>query len=114
MRKITLVFILLLSVVFLGAGSRFVARIDHPSLNDLTRFQNSDADIAAYHPGLYLDLVLSSEEYRDLLKDYPQLRITQTEEQLKQNLQSQRDIPGYRSYNQVITELQQKRGYKPV
>jgi len=63
---------------------------------------------------LYLDLVLSSEEYRDLLKDYPQLRITQTEEQLKQNLQSQRDIPGYRSYNQVITELQQKRGYKPV
>ena len=59
-----------------------------PVSTDLTRFQNPDADIAAYHPGLYLDLVFINEEYWDLLKDYPQLRTTQTEEQLKQNLQS--------------------------
>lgn len=105
MRKITLISILLLSLVYLSAASRFVARIDNPSLNDFNRFQDCDADIASYHPGLYLDLVLTGEEYNELLSDYPQLRITQTEEQLKQNLQAKRDIPGYRSYSQVTTEL---------
>ena len=113
MRKIILFFILLLSVICLNANSRAVARIDNPSPQDLNRFLTCDADIASYKPGQYLDLVLDSAEFQELLKDYPQLHITQTEEQLKQNLQPDRDIPGYRSYTQMTSELMQIQALYP-
>ena len=102
---LTLALILLSFPLF--AGARLVARIDHPSSATLDRFLNDGADIAAYRPGAWLDLVLTQEQFELLKKEFPSLRITQTEAQLKANLQPTKDIPGYRNYSQILSELTQ-------
>ncbi len=66
------------------------------------------ADIAAYHPGKFLDIVVTRKEAAQMQREYPGSRITQTEEQSQLNLHSSdRDIAGYRSYTTMLTELQQ-------
>jgi len=85
---------------------RFVARIDRPTEADFLRFQRDGYDICAYHPGLYLDLLLNSALYSELQTRYPEIRITQTEARLKSNLKApSRDLPGYRNYQTMVDEL---------
>lgn len=49
------------------AGQRMVARIDFPSHATLERFVIEGADIAAYKPCVWPDLVLSQSQF-DLLR----------------------------------------------
>ena len=107
-----LVLICLLTGLF-AATERMVVRITDPSPADLQRFLNEEADIASYHPGIYLDLVVDQDQYLMLSQDYPTLSITQTEAQLKVNLRAERDIPGYRNYAQMVTELLQLQAQYP-
>lgn len=97
----------------LSANPRMVARIDAPSPSILQSFLIEGADIAAYKPGVYLDLVLTQEQYALLQRDFPSIRVTQTETQMKENLRPAKDIPGYRSYAQMLSELMQLQAQYP-
>lgn len=107
MKKTIPIIIALLLTTFLYAGPapRMVARIDNPSPSDLEHFTSSGADIAAFKPGVYLDIVVDADELDLLRADFPQIYITQTENQLKEHLRPERDIPGYRNYSQMVNEL---------
>ena len=110
------IFLTLAVILFsfpLFAGQRMVARIDFPSPATLERFVNEGADIAAYKPGVWLDLVLTQSQFDLLPKEFPCLRVTQTEAQLKSNLLPTKDIPGYRNYDQMLTELNQLQNEYP-
>jgi hypothetical protein len=104
--KHLLVIVLVLIITPLLASQRMVARIAGPQPETVERFARESRDIASYKPGVYLDLVVTSEEYSQLLREFPRLEITQTENQLKQNLQPERNLPGYRTYNEMLSELQ--------
>ncbi len=110
--SVFVIFLVMLSPML--AETHFVARIDNPLPADLLRFQLEDRDICAYHPGLYLDLLLNNVDFQSLKQEFPELHITQTEEQLKTNLSSgTRDIPGYREYQDMVSELMQLQAQYP-
>lgn len=113
MRRVLIIISLSLVVYFLAA-ERMVVSIPNPSPATFQQFQNSGADIALYQPGVVLDVVIADPELAELIRQYPQLRITQTEAQLKRNLsEKSRDIPGYRSYDDLIYELDTLELYYP-
>jgi len=113
MKQLSLFLVLFLLFASLTA-ERFVARIENPSPADFTRFSMADYDICAYHPGLYLDLLLDNISYQTLKSEYTSLHITQTEAQLKQNLVSDsKDIPGYKDYSEMLAELLQLQAQHP-
>lgn len=113
MQRFILTIIIILAAICLSATTRMVARIDAPSPETVARFLSQGADIASYKPGVYLDLVVTEAEYQSLLAQYPGLRVTQTEQQIKQNLHSAKDIPGYRNYAQLTAELMQLQAQYP-
>ncbi len=113
MKPFFIILTIILFPLFLSASPRLVARIDNPAPSILQRFQSEEADIAAYKPGIYLDLVLSREQFTLLQQEFPGIRITQTEAQLKENLNPAKDIPGYRSYDQMLGELMQLQAQYP-
>ncbi len=89
------------------AMERMVIRLDSPEPELIKELTRENYDIAAYRPGEFLDLVVTREQYqkfRDMGYD-PQ--ITQREEQLRGNLQLRdRTIPGYRTYDDVLDEIE--------
>ncbi len=114
MRSILVALILIILTVTLSAvPPRQVVRIPDPAPELLQRFLRLDADIAAYRPGQYLDLVVGEADLPALISEFPRLSITQTEQQLKDNLHDDRDLPGYRSYAQMVTELMQLQSQYP-
>lgn len=105
MKKIMLVCLVFLCFLPIFAA-RMVIRITAPVDSLYEWYYEQDADIAAYRSGEYLDLVVSDRELPVYNQRHPGLIITQTEERLKANLSSRfRDIPGYRTYQQVMQEL---------
>ncbi len=108
MKKILLLLVIAtLLMTCLWSANRVIVRYDNPSTQLFHRFLTEKADIAAYHPGMFLDIVVPQEQVTQLQNEYPSLRVIQTEEQSQANLHSQeRDIPGYRSYDTMLTELQ--------
>lgn len=111
-------FFIILTILFMIvsslSGSRFVARIDQPDPAAFIRFEKEGRDICAYHPGMYLDLLLDEQSYIELQSEFPGIHVTQTEAQVKANLSSgSKDIPGYRTYTGMVTELMQLQAQYP-
>jgi len=103
---------LLISVVIFlcinaSANERVLIRLDEPDKQTVEKFINGNYDVASYHPDKYLDLVIEVSQYQLMLKEYPEIKILQTEEQIKANLLKEKDIEGYRNYDQTLAELQQ-------
>lgn len=114
MRNLILSCLLLAIALSLSArAERMVARIENPPPDLLERFQTQGADIAAYRPGQYLDLVVDATTLTELRREFSNVSVTQTEQQLKENLRPARDLPGYRSYAQMVTELMQLQAQYP-
>ena len=113
MKPTALILSIFLFALSLQASPRLVARIDDPASSTLQRFLSEGADIASYKPSSWLDLVLTEEQFSLLRSEFPGLRVTQTEAQLKTNLQAAKDIPGYRSYTQMLDELLQLQAQYP-
>ena len=80
-------FVLFFSIYTLFA-EHVVVRFDNPSDEIISKFTANEYDVASYKPGEYLDIVVPMDEYNDLLESGYSVRITQTEEQLKVNLNS--------------------------
>lgn len=105
MKACLLILLCIFLFISLQAES-FVARISNPLPADYLIFDSKGFDICAYRPGQYLDILMNEQNYHHYKTLYPSLQITQTESQLKANLSRQhRDIPGYRTYQQLTSEL---------
>lgn len=112
-RLIPLLSILILAISLHALPPRKVIRIPQPDQTLFETMLNSGADIASYRPGLYLDLVVNDVEYARLREKHPDCWVTQTEEALRSNLSQNRDIPGYRTYAEVVAELMQLQALYP-
>jgi len=103
MKKIVL--IILIFTFSLLLAEKMVVRIDDPSSQTFRYFQEKNYDIASYNPDKYLDLVVTQEQYNQLQKAYD-IKVTQTEQELKTNLRNSKELDYYRNYEEVLAELQ--------
>ena len=100
-------FLLLIVINNLLAEEKFVIRFNNPIREIVNEFSSEEFDIASFKPGIYLDLVVNETQYREIKARGFEIEITQTESQLRENMISGRDLNGYRTYDDVLTELQQ-------
>jgi len=107
--------LLLLAFVYplLASPARMVVRLDNPPVGMAEHYLALGYDLASYYPGVYLDLVVDESGLSDLNKGGGAWYITQTEAQLKEALTPQRDIPGYRDYQLMVSELMQLQAQYP-
>ncbi|MBT7469569.1 MAG: hypothetical protein HN692_04095, partial [Candidatus Cloacimonetes bacterium] len=104
MKKLFLL-VLVSLVVFVFATEKMVIRFENPSASLVKEFQNYD--VAAFKPNIFLDIVVSEIEREKLANKGYNFTVTQTENQLKTNLGNVRDLAGYRTYEETLSELQQ-------
>ena len=103
---IVLVFAVLSLCLSAAIDQKVVIRIPSPTQDMFQDYYNSGADIAAYRPDVYLDLVIPEAQIENYRLIHPSLCVTQTEAQLKANLDSTlKSIPGYHDYNTMISEI---------
>ncbi|MBE0662767.1 MAG: carboxypeptidase regulatory-like domain-containing protein [Bacteroidales bacterium] len=107
MKKITILFFFLSLFTLITAQENLVIRLDNPSREALKFFLTNEYDIASYHPGEYLDIVVDSTEFQRLLRIGYEFRVFQTQSDILSNLSVLTDIPGYRTYPVALAELQQ-------
>ena len=107
--------ILLLLITFLGlysfAQEKFVVRFENPTKEILKQYLHEKYDVAAYKPGYYLDIITNQEEFNKIKELGFDAKIVQTETQISANLKT--DLDGYRSYDELLTDLQQIEAENP-
>lgn len=92
----------------LHSGERMVIRLDDPGSAAVEQFVLEGYDVASYRPGDYLDIVVSRRELSGIRSQGYDFVTTQTEERLRNNLQPlNRTIPGYRTYDEMLSELEE-------
>jgi len=107
MKYFILAFSILLLSNFTNAQERFMVRISNPDKEDYSNFYKKGYDIAAFQPGNFIDLVVDDEEFSSLKSQGFSPIVTLTEEQLKENLVVGKALDGYRTYEDLLLELQQ-------
>jgi len=105
--KLFFLLVIIIIASALVANSSFVIRFEVPTLQIINTFTEDNYDIAAYKPGEFLDIVVSEIKYHELLAQGYDVVITQTEQQMKNNLNELTDLDGYVDYEQMLAELQQ-------
>ena len=81
--KNNIIIILLLLLFSTLLAEKAIIRIQNPSEKSVRNYYKT-ADVAAYIPGKYIDLVVPVAEAQELAEANPEITITQTETQLKQ------------------------------
>lgn len=89
-----------------SAQQKLIIRLENPDAATAKYFITRQYDIASYRPGEYLDLVVDDPEFQHLKSEGYQFRVYQNEDEIRQNLSFTEAIPGYRTYAQVLAELQ--------
>lgn len=93
--------------ISLLAQSEVVVRINQPNTSEIAFIKSNKLEITAFREHKFIDIMVGSEWIRKLKNNNIQFTITQTHEQNIINLGIDKDIAGYRSYDEVIEELQQ-------
>lgn len=106
MVKKGLIIISMMAIVIAMMADTAVIRLFNPTDVFISSLLIEGADIAAIQPDEYIDVVASNDELSNLKQQGFAWEITQTTDQLKGNLAS-RDLAGYRSYDEMLAELQQ-------
>ncbi|MBT4332925.1 MAG: T9SS type A sorting domain-containing protein [Candidatus Cloacimonetes bacterium] len=108
-KKYLFLVILIISFAFtnLLASNNYVIRFDNPNSQIIDTFNALQYDVAAFKPGEFLDIVVTPDEHQQLLDIGYDARITQTEEQLVNNLNDPTDLNGYIDYEEMLDVLQQ-------
>ncbi|MBC8312657.1 MAG: hypothetical protein H8E33_00230, partial [Candidatus Cloacimonetes bacterium] len=105
MKKLALLLVIFTLVTFAFAEEKMVIRFENPTENLVKEFQGYD--VAAFKPNEFLDIVVTETEREKLQNRGYNFTVTQTENQLKTNLGNVRDLAGYRTYEETLSELQQ-------
>ncbi|HPN40141.1 MAG TPA: M14 family zinc carboxypeptidase [Candidatus Cloacimonadota bacterium] len=116
MRTLSFPVVLMIALIILPfnlSALRSVARLDNPPPGMAEDCDALGYDVASYHPGVYLDLVVDEAELAALKLQNGSWYVTQTEAQLRETLTARRDIPGYRDYDQMVSELMQLQAIYP-
>jgi len=113
MKKFFVLFLMLTCSLTIFSQQKVIIRFTNPDPVIVKHFATNNYDIAAYSPGVFLDLVVTEDVYQQLLSQGYQAEIMQTEAEMRANLMGDGDIPGYRSYQQSLTELQQMQANFP-
>ncbi len=101
-----LVFVLLFSVPLLA--EKVIIRIDNPGRATATYFLENDYDIASYFPEKYIDIFIHEERLQEISQLGYDFRVVDSESKMKENIVTRaKDIYGYRSYDDMKTELLQ-------
>jgi len=105
---LTIICLTVISLVsVLDAEEIMIIRFSDPSPQTVTEFTTNTYYVASYKPGHFLDLVVDVRLYNEIIDKGYDVEITQTESQLQENMLAGRDLEGYRTYEDLLTELQQ-------
>jgi carboxypeptidase T len=107
MQKVYLTLLPVFFFINLHSQEQMVIRISDPAPGDYKYFLAEGYDIAAYLPNIFLDLVVDQKGHDALFGLGFSPKITQTETQMKANLKDAKTLTGYRTYSDVLAELQQ-------
>lgn len=107
MKQIFVLFIMLTFTLTSFSQEKVIIRFSNPDPILVKHFATNNYDIAAYSPTVFLDLVVTEEEYNNLLAQGYVATVMQTEAGMRANLRGDADLPGYRSYQESLAELQQ-------
>lgn len=106
--KQVFVLLFMLTITLTGfSQEKVIIRFSNPDPVLVKHFAANNYDIAAYSPTVFLDLVVTEEEYNNLLAQGYVATVMQTEAGMRANLRGDTDLPGYRSYQESLAELQQ-------
>ena len=105
MNKIFFLFLGLFWFCNAQAQDRFVARIANPKPSDLIEFLKAGYDIASFSPKNHIDLVVDQQIFQELKAKGYTPTITQTDEQMRENMVAGRALAGYRTYSDLYSEL---------
>ncbi|MFU8842894.1 MAG: M14 family zinc carboxypeptidase [Bacteroidales bacterium] len=114
MKQLYLTLLFVWSFCYIHAQEQMVVRISDPTPADYKYFYTEGYDIAAYLPNIFLDLVVDQKGHDALFGLGFLPKITQTEPQMKANLKDAKTLTGYRTYSDVLTELQQLQANYPA
>ncbi|MBN2174160.1 MAG: carboxypeptidase regulatory-like domain-containing protein [Bacteroidales bacterium] len=112
-RSIFIIFIVFVITIANGQD-RVVVRIEKPENTTYKELQSAGYEITAHKPDIYIDVLVEIKELENLKNKGYIFSITQTEEQLKENLAAGTDLTGYRSYSDLVTELQNIQSNNPA
>ncbi|MBN2017952.1 MAG: T9SS type A sorting domain-containing protein [Candidatus Cloacimonetes bacterium] len=108
--KNTFLFVLVLALLISIPlfAEKVIIRIDNPGQAIASYFLDNGYDIASYFPGKYIDIMIAEEKLPEITALGYDFKITNTESAWKQNLVTRaKDIYGYRTYDDLETELLQ-------
>lgn len=97
----------LLFSIGLFAQSEVVVRINNPSTADLEFVKSNKLEVTAFQRNEFIDIMVGPDWIQKMEENNIQYKITQTHEQNIINLRSDKGIVGYRTYDDVVEELQQ-------
>jgi len=101
-----IIFVLLFSVPLLA--EKVIIRIDNPGRATASYFIENNYDIASYFPEKYIDIFLHEEKLTEISQLGYVYKIVDSESKMKENLVTRaKDLYGYRSYDDMKTELLQ-------
>ena len=84
-----------------------VVKIEGVSKEDIEYIYSNSYDVAAHHPDGSIDIVVEESKLDEIKKLGYDYRIITTESEMRANLKSKtKDLSGYRSYDEMVTELQ--------
>ena len=109
MKKLLLLPILFFCLynVFPQFDGKAVLRIANPDEQAVKTFFTTGYDVIAYKPGAYIDVAGTSSLYNDLRNQGYQVTVNITGDELRENMVAGKDLNGYRTYSDLVSELQQ-------
>jgi len=99
--------VLILLVANTVLAESVIVKIQDVSKDDIDYIYNNSYDVAAHHPDGSIDIAVEESELDEIKKLGYDYRIITTESKMRANLKSKtKDLTGYRSYDEMLTELQ--------
>jgi carboxypeptidase T len=100
-------FVFLSFTISIFSQQSVVVRIIDPTPEQMKYFAANNYDITAFTPGKNVDLFVTDLEFDRLRAEGYNIEIVQTADEMRANLRGTSDIPGYRTYDQALAEMQQ-------
>ncbi|MCD4737268.1 MAG: hypothetical protein K8R53_14590, partial [Bacteroidales bacterium] len=115
MKKVSflLVTLFLCTQLYSQFEGKAVIRINNPSELDVKKFFTEGYDVALYKPKEFIEVIGDTQFYQELLSKGYGISIQTTEKDLKDNMIAGKSLNGYRTYSDLVTELQQYQANYP-
>lgn len=89
------------------AQEKMVVRSTQATLHDYKQITTDGFEVTAYQPNKFIDILVNSQQQQQLISQGFPITVTQTETNLRKNLNTAKGLNGYHTYEEVLAELQQ-------